>query len=964
MHTQAQIRLRFCPCAYIRHCYLISCTLIILIFSNTNAKAQVSWPKLTKTARPWSRWWWQGSAVDSADLARNLEAYHKAGIGGLEITPIYGVKGYEDRFISFLSPRWMQLFDYTTQLAGSLDMGIDLANATGWPFGGPWVQPDDACKNIQYREWTIHGGDTIHIPVVFHQSGFYRSESHARVSLDTLLQPIARNKQLQAYAFDQVRFDKNLKPFLVLAQEMNTAATLVLTGLLDSDGMLHWRAPAGDWQIQAYFMGFHGKMVERAAPGGEGDVIDHFSRIAVEHYLAHFDSAFHYGTIDKLRSFFNDSYEVDDARGQSNWTPDFLKQFRQYRNYDLQPYLSRLLHRDSSDTGRRVLMDYRTTISDLLLNNFTEGWVNWAHKKHKLVRNQSHGSPANILDLYAAVDIPETEGTDILRYKFASSAANITGKPLVSSETATWLGEHFQSTWGDVQHAVNGYFLGGVNHIFWHGIAYSPFSDPWPGWLFYAAVHFQPTNPQWTDFAALNRYVTRCQQWLQQGRSDNPVLLYYPYYDRLAQPDRDLLQHFDGMNGFEHTLFDSSAQWLLQKGYDFDLITDRQLSVTYTTNDVIHTSGNQYKILVLSDVSYLPLKIMEHLEQLAEGGAQIVFLKKLPSKVPGLYRYREQETVMRQTLSKLHWKTTAGGYRKAAIGKGYFYWGNDLQPILQDAQVERELMTDAGLQYVRRKLPGGHLYFIRNTGAINQQGWVTLGSPEDAGAIYDPFTGITGKARMRKQAGKQQVWLELAAGATCIVRTQAVPIQSALFPYYRIAGEAIKLKAPWRLHFESGGPEMPGDTIIRQPVYWTDFDAAIYKDFSGTVVYRTDFNWLNNKAPFIRIQPGNISATASVWLNGKKIATLFGTGQPVIIPVGYLQAHNILEVKVSSTMANRIAYMDRKAIPWKKFYNTNFPARLPANRDGKGLFTAEKWRPEPAGMDGEMELIPMRLYHP
>jgi len=32
------------------------------------------------------------------------------------------------------------------------------------------------------------------------------------------------------------------------------------------------------------------------------------------------------------------------------------------------------------------------------------------------LRNQSHGSPANTLDLYSVVDIPETEGTDILRF--------------------------------------------------------------------------------------------------------------------------------------------------------------------------------------------------------------------------------------------------------------------------------------------------------------------------------------------------------------------------------------------------------------------------------------------------------------------------------------------------------------------------------------------------------------------
>jgi hypothetical protein len=160
-----------------------------------------------------------------------------------------------------------------------------------------------------------------------------------------------------------------------------------------------------------------------------------------------------------------------------------------------------LLQRDSSETGRRVLADYRQTISDLLLDHFTIPWHQWAKTKGKMVRNQSHGSPANILDLYAAVDIPETEGADILRFKFATSAAHITGKPLASSETATWLNEHFQSSPGDVKQAVDKYFVGGVNHVFWHGTNYSPQQEAWPGWLFYAAVHFTPANTFWKDFA-------------------------------------------------------------------------------------------------------------------------------------------------------------------------------------------------------------------------------------------------------------------------------------------------------------------------------------------------------------------------------------------------------------------------------------------------------------------------------
>ena len=46
--------------------------------------------------------------------------------------------------------------------------------------------------------------------------------------------------------------------------------------------------------------------------------------------------------------------------------------------------------------------------------------------------------PASYRDL-AASDIPETEGTDPTRIRFATSAAHVAGKKLASAEAATWL---------------------------------------------------------------------------------------------------------------------------------------------------------------------------------------------------------------------------------------------------------------------------------------------------------------------------------------------------------------------------------------------------------------------------------------------------------------------------------------------------------------------------------------------
>src|SRR5258708_7828541 len=74
---------------------------------------RLAWPPVTVTARPWTYWWWMGSAVNPQDLSRELQRYHDAGLGGVHIIPIYGAKGYEAQYLEFLGPKWMQMLGFT-----------------------------------------------------------------------------------------------------------------------------------------------------------------------------------------------------------------------------------------------------------------------------------------------------------------------------------------------------------------------------------------------------------------------------------------------------------------------------------------------------------------------------------------------------------------------------------------------------------------------------------------------------------------------------------------------------------------------------------------------------------------------------------------------------------------------------------------------------------------------------------
>ena len=918
--------------------------------------AEFAWPVVTRETKPWTRWWWMGSIVNPQDLTDQMQEYAEAGLGGLEITPIYGVRGYEDRFIRYLTPPWMDMLEHTLKEAERLDLGIDMATGNGWPFGGPWVGADHACKNVAHRTFTLKAGESLAEPVVFMQRPMVRAIGR-RVDIAELKEPVGANEDLQALALEQVRFAKPL-PLQVLMAYSDTGQILNLTDQVDAGGKLNWAAPAGNWTIYAVFQGWHGKLVERAGPGGEGDVIDHFSRDALDDYLKRFDQAFTGRDIKSLRAFFNDSYEVDDAAGHADWTPKLFEEFRRRRGYDLRDHLPALFGRDAADKNARILCDYRATISDLLLEEFTIPWRQWTEGKGATMRNQAHGSPANVLDLYAASGIPETEGADVLKFKAASSAAHVTGKRLASAEAATWLGEHFLTTLGEVKQTADRFFLGGINHICYHGTTFSPAGEPWPGWLFYASVHFGPTNSFWADFPALNAYVTRCQSFLQRGTPDNHVLLYYPIYERWSQPGRGLLEHFDGDPA--GTSARDLGQALLDAGYAFDYVSDRQI------RHLKITAETPYQAIVVPECRFLPVETFAGLLELARQGLAVIVHKDLPKDVPGWGDLEERRSEYQRLVSGPQFQQLDNAHgRIATVGAGVMLVGDDVQYLLTLTPAAREPMAENGLQFVRRREGENHIYWIVNTRDEPVDGWVSLSTRPLSAVLFDPMSGRSGTAAQRgSKARGQEVYLQLAAHQSCLVRACRTAVRGPAYEYLKARSSPVEIRGAWRVKFVAGGPKLPEAVEVAKLGSWTQYGGEAAQKFSGTAVYTIELPRPAGDADVWRLDLGRVCESAKVTWNGDELGTLIGPPFQVTISKERMRERNTLEVRVSNLMANRVADLDRRGAAWKKFYNVNFAARLRENRGRDGLFNASPWPPRDAGLIGPVTLQPMEKVIP
>lgn len=855
----------------------------VLAALTASAVGAQSWPEPQLEAKPGTRWWWLGSAVDKKNLQWTLSQYAGHGIGAVEITPIYGVQGNDEKNIPFLSDKWMEMLRYVQNQARLQGMEVDMSTGTGWPFGGPWVPLEESACKVLFVDTMFTGKKVVGL-------------------------------QLQVPERD--RKNSQLQKVMVYGP----SGAIDVTSFVN-DGQLTWQAPKGtkkkdQWRVTAVFIRYGVMKVKRAAPGGEGLVIDHFDRKAVANYLSHIEEAFERTKTPYPHTFFNDSYEVSEA----TWTPTLFEEFEKRRGYKLEECLPEL-----RAGNERVVSDYRETLGDLLLENFTEQWTAWAHQHGAITRNQAHGSPANLIDCYAAVDIPEIEGfglsdfgikglrtdpgktrkndSDYSMFKYAPSAAHVCGKPYTSSETFTWLTEHFRTSLSQLKPDLDLMFCAGVNHMFFHGTCYSPQDDAWPGWKFYASIDMSPTNSIWRDAPYFMQYVERCQSFLQWGQPDNDFLVLLPVRDMWQKNTKKLLMQFS-----IHAMGELAPEFIKtildidRAGFDCDYISERLLmDVTYKNGMLVTKAGTRYKGLIIPGSGNMPEAVSQHITQLKAQGAHVFY------------------------------QVDAKELNKAAKPEVF--------------------KTECGLKAIRRKNDTGYHYFMANLTPNDVETVEPLAVDFKEAVWFNPLNGDITPAEFDEDG----LHICLRSGESRILQTynEAVPVMKNRPSTTTGSYADMMLEGPWSLAFVDESPRV-GETFPLNSVQpWTNLDNDSAKVTMGTGVYTTRFKLSKNDDPkgAWMIDLGDVRESARVYINGQFIGCAWSVPYVLDCRQALKVGDNEVRIEVTNLPANRIADLDRKGVKWRKMEEINV-----VDINYKKT-TYEDWKPMLSGLNSQVKLV-------
>jgi hypothetical protein len=685
---------------------------------------------------------------------------------------------------------------------------------------------------------------------------------------------------------------------------------------LDPKGNLTWKAPPGAWTVVRLGYRNTNRRVGPAPPEARGLECDKFTRDVVAFHFDHYvgrvvQDARAVGS-KAMRSALIDSYEAQ----MQNWSPGFADEFRKRRGYDPWKYLPAFAgyiveNREITD---RFLRDVRQTCSDLVFEVFFGGMAEQSHRHGLQLYAESCGgngvgtTVADGLQHYLQVDVPMTEearapGAPAGRpMKLAVSAAHLSGKKVVAMEAFT----EFLANWGDCPATLkvrcDGFFCAGINRLVFHTYAHNPDVDrvlPGPAFWWYG-MPFSRGQTWWDMGNAWITYLSRCQFLLERGVPVADVLYFYG-----EDPAGPIINVFD-------TKGKNPDRWTaLPGGFDYDLASADVLLKNLSVKDgrLVAPDGASYRLLVLRDSDCMTPEAVARIKELTEAGATILGPK--PKRSLSLSGYpRCDETV--RAIADAVWGDGQPRTQRSC-GQGRVFQGMTLAETLLAMKMVPDFSfvgpgRDADLRFVHRRDGDADIYFLSHQGnhPIDVEAAFRLSgkTPE----IWDPMTGRAYRpAAFRESDGRTFLPLRFESqGSMFVVFRPPMPDPAAKpktkMPVLR---QTLPLGRPYTVTFSPGwgAPESIEFVTLDD---WSKRPEPGIKYYSGTAVYRAEFDWKAAGPKAARLDLGDVAVIAGVKLNGVDCGVAWTSPYRVDISKALKSGRNELEVRVANTWVNRL----------------------------------------------------------
>ena len=454
-------------------------------------------------AKPLMIWQWMDGLVSKEGITADLEAYQKAGIGGVQNFQVGGPSQglVKDTVNAIGSEQWQQLMRFAISECRRLGLSYGTHNCPGWSSSAyPTVKPEFSMQKLVWTVVESQGKRRVRLMRPEACLGYYEDIAVVAVPHDS----IVRKEQVMVFP---------------------GAATVKL--------------PKGNWRVYRFGHTANGKTNGSTSPeSGAGLECDKMSREAVAHYWSGYPDMLLTLAGEEVGKTFQrleiDSYEA----GGQEWTRRMPEEFLRRRGYDMlkwMPALAGVVIDDHQATAQ-FKRDWRETVSDLFAENYYGYMSQLAHEHGLQLLVQPYGTgsakPFNPINTDKIVRQLATDDPICAEFwakptnwgwkdipRVAKSARRAGHEVIYAEGFTCWPLHAWRDDPARLKALADSAFCLGINRLMLHAAAHNPWVNARPGMTFGQwGTWWTPGQTWWKDGAkSLFSYFARCQALLQRG---------------------------------------------------------------------------------------------------------------------------------------------------------------------------------------------------------------------------------------------------------------------------------------------------------------------------------------------------------------------------------------------------------------------------------------------------------------